>query len=319
MKKTLFVVLVSVMLLLTACKTNGMFSSDATQSPALAIATETPTPTAVTCVDNTPQATPTIMSTPMDAVAATPTVSGNCLGKLSGDTSMAFTVVSNMDVGDGSLISLTLAQDATGAAFVALIEPGYNLDFESAMISGKFIQTKADLITAVCAGNEMATNAGNVYRLYVGNANTPEGWSKDFPSGWKMSITAYDNVQIDVPGAVWIPTNVALTDASHIYGNANDWTYVQLWDGNDSTKPLHIIIEPGATIATKPLQGTAWVITNVNDSNVALAIARFLQMTDEVLHRDDRPTITTIYVGAQTPPTGWETTLPADWQPPVTQ
>lgn len=239
-------------------------------------------------------------------------VSLNCTGSMPDfSANVPFDVNTNMDVGDPSLVSIVMADNGMGGTFLAVIAPMYNLDFEAARIHGQYAQTNASINDVACAAKSWAIE-GNVSWLYVGPGEAPEGYSKNYPNGWRMSTTMYDDEPINVEGADWETFNVTREQTSHTFGSADGWTVCQLWNGSNARLVWHAIIAPGFSVETPALQGTCWKITGNFDVNVLLARAE--QMSVEVMHRDDNPTITRIYVGPATnKPNGWDSNYPSGW------
>lgn len=253
---------------------------------------------------------PNIMPSAVLAQAPTPPCSGYAIISES-----PFDVINNMDVGDGELHAIVLANDKVNpdTTFLAVIEKTYNLDFEAPFIQGKFWYLKGPIESVVCKAEEMERNSGRgLYRLYVGSSNPPAGWSNVFPRGWAMHIKRFTNVTIEVPGASWSePINRELKDTSPI-GSDRGVIYGQVWDGKDAKLVYHFIVEAGHRVIFTQLQGTYWVVTGYTDRNTL--IARFDQMSAEVVQRDDGPTVYKYYIGPTTSvPTGWSGALPSGW------
>lgn len=288
------------------------------QAPA---ATETPAAEVTEAPTAEPTEAPTEVATAEVTEAATaepteaPVVEGTepadtCLTQLNASAMVPFSVDQNMDVGDGSLASLVFAQDATGANFVAIIEKGYSLDFESAKITGKFLQTDAGMADVICAGNELAQNTATAAKLYIGAGMTPDGWTKSYPAGWKMFSWTYQEATIEVPGSEWTTSNIALTDQLHEYGVEDNFVYCQLWNSSDAKLVYHVIAESDYVVSSPAMQGTCWIVTGTYDKTELLK--RFAQMTDEVILRDNHPVVVKIFAGVEAP-SNWNDELPEGW------
>lgn len=225
-------------------------------------------------------------------------------------------ILNDMDVGDASLTAVIEAWDPStpDTVFIAIVDQMNSLDFEREKISGTYWYFTGDPEAVYCRASQMASEmGGKAYKLYVGSHQAPAGWSKVFPSSWKMKTWVFVEPKIEVPGAAWDKQSVQVGDISHTYGS-DDWTYGQLWDGEDASEVYHFIVWPGWSITTPKYQGTVWSVSGVTFETVDLLIMRFEQMTsDEVEQRDDHPTINTYYCGPQDfQPSGWNV-MPNGW------
>lgn len=227
-------------------------------------------------------------------------------------------ILTNMDVGDSRLWSVVQAWDTVNvnSTFMAVIEPGMNLDFENDRIAGTYWFFTGTAEAVQCRADEMWTEAGaSAYKLYVGSAYaTPADWQTSFPASWTMKVWQYEDPAIEVEGAVWKPVTALRTD-SHAYGEDDVFVYGQLWNGTNASVVYHFVILPGWQMSTPKYQGTVWTIAGVNTAaGKVLLQDRFDQMTAEVVARDDRPTVKMYYCGSDAPEGGWTTTLPAGWK-----
>lgn len=272
----------------------------------VAAVTATPSPTPNALGQSLQTAVSPLHTPGTDIVIATATGNGASCTNVTYSANVPFEIQDNMDVGDPKLRSVVYAKDATGADFVAIIEPGYNLDFESVSMTGKYMQTTASINDVLCTATAMSDN-----RLYVGPGEPPTGFTKQYPGGWKMNTTQYTDTKIETEGATWDTVNIALSDAEHKYGDRTAITICQLWDGSDAKHVYHVIVEPGSTVSSPDLQGTCWMVSGGNAKEI---YARATQMAEEVKLRDDNPVIDLIFVGDVTNlPNSWEEGLPSGW------
>jgi hypothetical protein len=247
----------------------------------------------------------------------------SCTGNLSlNQDAMAFpSIVNTMDSGAADFINLVYAKDATGAKFVAIIDEGLKLTFESIEISGKQIQTSAPMDEVVCAGNELAEENG-AYKLWVSNKSAPDGWNTAFPEndGWMMKITQYstDSARLENPYPLnWTDASYKL-ETNHELNSENGWLNFQGWNGNksgsnpgDGPRPFHVIMEPSCKLTmSDKLQGTSWTVTSSDTVKVegSKIIPFFMQMNnDQAAVYASTPV--NVYVGSETLPNS----LPAGW------
>lgn len=222
-----------------------------------------------------------------------PTNSSSCSAISDGPVS--FDVLSNMDVGDPGLVSVVYAWDKVNksTAFVGVIDILKNLDFENPQIQGQYLHFTS-LEAAACYAKEMAKSLDVTNMVFVSNGSAPDGFTTTLPvTGWKMSVTTYTDKPIEVTGANWTTLNVSKSD-KHEFGDAS-WLYAQLWDGKNSKVVYHFRVEPGYTLKSPDYQGTLY---KVSGGDIQTLLARFDQMTQEVIDRDDKPTVNVILCGA---------------------
>jgi hypothetical protein len=70
------------------------------------------------------------------------------------------------------------------------------------------------------------------------------------------------------------------TAAEYPFGDAKNWTYLQMWDGKSVTTTIHVAIAPGVVIRVRNFVGTRWQVS-------AKDLERWEQMRREVKERDD--------------------------------
>lgn len=357
MKTKLFSILFALVFVMTACGSKGpldLFNTPTAtptspcpagpatptcpfKAPEAPASTATSTPTIVaptsTTVSPTLAATATAVPTTVPTATVAPvlptaTPDSSHLNGLNGVTMPFPEIKDNMDIGDALKTSLTYSKDAFNACFVGIIMPGKNLDFESAFITGKFIQTDAPLEDVVNAGNELSMITGCTNKLFVGDTDAPSGWSKTFVNGWVMST--WDYLEKPIDAGKWIPVSVSLSDSPTWTAPADSPKYCQLWNGTDAMHLYHFFLDAGKTITTivldakgtevsrLNLQGTCWTMDMSKD--LTIVQARATQMSEvEVANRDKnaqgvKPTIYMMYVGANKPISGnWTTTLLTGW------
>lgn len=211
----------------------------------------------------------------------------------------------NMDTGDQEAWVVTFARDETGSRFVAVINPGKNLDFESTLINGKYwlvVGTKEDV--ACFAKNKASEVGGEVYLMYVGDDAAPDEFSKDFAPGWKMKVNEpFTEVKVSAEGEWSDPFMRELSDEDPI-GETDNWTIGQMWDGSNSSIVYHFLTGPNYQLTFTHMQGTWWWTT-------VQELERFQQMTREVLERDD-PVVIEVFCGEEAPAGDWDA-LPSGW------
>lgn len=232
----------------------------------------------------------------------------NCTAPTDGP--IAFDVQSNMDVGDPGMVSMVYAWDKVNkpSSFVGVIDILKNLDFENPQIQGQYMHFLT-LDDAVCYAKDMASKLGVTNLIFVGDGSAPYSFTTSLPiTGWKMSVTTYTDKPIEITGATWTTLNVSLED-KHSFGDTKQWFYGQFWDGANSKQVFHFVVEPGYLVTTPKYQGTVW---SVLTDDGKMLVSRFLQMTAEVVQRDDAPAVTQFYCGAGTAPSGWSKSL-SNW------
>lgn len=251
----------------------------------------------------TPGAPAVPVNTPIPAV---PT----CTSSATVKSETPFDVNSNMDTGDGAGWVVTYGYDDTGSRFVAIIEIGWNLDFESTRIRGKYWLLDGDVVSVTCFAKNIAATAGVSNFLYVGSDDAPVGFAKEVVRGWKMTMTQpFTEVKVDTGAAAWSDSMNRNKKDTAAMGDQTGVIYAQLWDGVDSSKVLHLIVAMGYEVKFTGLQGTLWKVTGGDAVSVQ---DRFDQMSREVELRDDQPVVIKLYCGSSTP-TGWSASLPNGW------
>ena len=280
---------------------------------AMPAATMTALPPTATPTDS-PTATGTATLAPTDTPTAThcsgyTLMQETAFGHLPNDP-----IYKNMDIGDGQLTAVIQAWDRKdpSVTFMAIVDSGYNLDFEADTIACTFWYFTGTPTSIYCRANEMwQEKGGNIYRLYVGNHEIPN-WSTEFPSDWAMKTWVFTDTTINVPNAIWNSVTVQRGDVSHTFGSGS-WTYGQLWDGVNANKVYHFIVTPGWVTNSPKYQGTVWTVSGITSETVNTLIMRFTQMTSEVQLRDDHPMVIKVYCGPETQkPSGW-TSIPHGW------
>lgn len=303
MNKKLLVPLLVLALAATACSLNTPLFGDSSVTPTTT--TQPAEPTATLAPTNTPMPTATTEPT------ATPEALACNVYVV---TTYDYDVLKNQDEGDSWSWSVTTAVNPAGDRFVAIVEPGANLDFEAERIVGETWKLNGEPEEALCFANQVyAKNQG--YRLYVGPGTVPTDWSTEFPTGWVMKTWNYEEQALE-PGGTWLdPITVTHDQTDRTYGMETGNGYFQLW--NPATgEVVHLIVSAGSEL-TIPLgfQGTGWFNEG---GDWSMFVARSNQATGEVWQRDDHPQISKYFCGpalddAQLYPSGWESTLPSGW------
>lgn len=220
-----------------------------------------------------------------------------------------FEVKNNQDDGDPYNWTVVTAWDGENqdSRFIAVIEPMFSLDFESELIQGRSIKVEGKQKDVICYAESLDIEG---YQLYVGDLKTPPGWSKDFPESWEMHTWVYSEKPIS-PSGDWKPIKVSLADNTHSFTATDGYMYLQLWDGYNADLGWDIIIAPGWTLTTPPLQGSGG--TFINTSNIKMVIARYKQSSFEREQRDQLD-LTRFYCGPDDlQPEGWSKDLPDNW------
>lgn len=227
-----------------------------------------------------------------------------CTAKVQSET--PFDVNSNMDTGDQAGWTVTYAEDNTGASFLAIIELGLNLEFESTRIRGKYWLLDGDQTGVVCFALQKAAIIGCPYLLYVGKQTPPPGWNTAYPRGWKMFTNQPFKEPKAVDNGVWSDSVNRSIKENRPIGDAEGVIYGQFWDGSDAKHVIHTIVAPGYSLTFTGYQGTSWKVIGGDPQ------ARFNQMTREVEERDDHPDVKKVYCGPKIPQ-GWDKALPSGW------
>lgn len=312
-KKTLvlIVALTTMLLILAGCgeATTPLLTAP-TQSAALAN-TATPVPPTATPVPPTatnvpPTATPVPpTNTPAPTATPKPEISTKCNGA---KIIRQFDYKVDVDEGDGdsNFYWANVASDGniTKPAFLVLGDPGLSIDFEHPHIAGTTYRFDATtLADAACLANTLADTKNFTVKIYVGPGKTPEGFTKDFVSGWEMRVSEYTAKSIE-PGGKWRDIPVA-RDAKRTYtADAGEYLYFQLWNPDQKDHATHVIVAPGKTL-TVPMnfQGTGWGNTG---GELTLLIQLFAKNTADVFLRDKGPVIDKLFCGPSGGPMSWE-------------
>jgi hypothetical protein len=229
-------------------------------------------------------------------------------------TTYDYDVLKNQDEGDSWSWSVTTATNPGGNRFVAIIEPGANLDFEAERIIGQSWKLNGTFDEALCFANDVYANYQG-YRLYVGPNEAPADWNTAFAPGWIMKSWNYEEQALE-SGGTWLdPITVVHDQSDRTYGMENGNGYFQLW--NPATgEVVHLIVSAGFEL-TIPLhfQGTGWFNEG---GDWSMFVARSNQATGEVWERDDHPQINKLFCGpdvdnAHAYPSGWNNSLPDGW------
>jgi hypothetical protein len=252
-------------------------------------ATEVPgEPTFTPTVTFTPTITmtPVFTATPTSTLAPTATTV-SCLTTLPKSVnSNNVTWEINGDIGDRNMHGIASWVNKDGVKMLTVTQKLFNVDVETAKMTVHWIYTTVPMDAVFCAADELAKAEGISQKFYVGLGNVPEGYSTelDTAEGFAVHFTMFTGEEIDTAPAHWDTIPFAI-GTSHVFtANEGEQVYGQMQSGNNRAQ--HFQVREGFSLSTPDYQGTRWVVTNWHTVLDRL-IARFTQMTQEVVQRDD--------------------------------
>jgi len=221
-------------------------------------------------------------------------------------TSFPYDILKNQDDGDPYYWSVDYAWDTVDEDtwFVAIIEIGHNLDFENPEISGKSWKLEGTQAGVVCFAESLANSPDHdVYQLYVGTQDTPDGWNTEFPEGWTMKTWAYEEAPVQTEAEFRdFPVTVG---EKHVIGDSDEWAYGQLWSPDAPGTAQHPLVWPGYTLTVPSnFQGTGWYATGFE-------LDRWNQAVREVESRDSAQVYKAFCGPANETPEDWMS--PSEW------
>ncbi len=231
---------------------------------------------------------PTVRTAPSVAVAPGNT---NCKDVKILRTPPSFRYKKNSDTGDPWNWYIVWAQDVNDpkVIFIALGEPKSSLDFERPEFRGSdnYFEAKTDEAAKCLADEAVAQIKANQgldpYKLYVGKKNAPSGWSKSFPSDWKMYTWFYKSDPIDAgaPGTQLPPINAG--SGVRTFFDPSAPMRLEVWY-TDTHEAWHPFVYPGYELKIPDaVQGSGFKVVG---GDIKKYISRWFQAAGDVYLRD---------------------------------
>ena len=209
-----------------------------------------------------------------------------------------FAVRQSADAGDPYSYTLLVVQESLNNSVektAFLVDPLQLLNLEhpegfDGTIFGTFVifNPNQDLEDVMA---EIAQYVDNVvFMVYVGNQELPanSGWASEYTGNfWSVDLRINTETPINIEGSEWEWPSIPLSDDPVVCDDDTTCLY-QAWDGRNARVVYHIVIEGGEEfVPFKDLQGTLFVVSNVEALDLDLLYSRFEQMSEEVLIRDE--------------------------------